>query len=223
MSKVRRVSFDGSLIEAPQITLHWKLLSPSFFELAAKKESSSDNSNEEDFEYLSNPGGYQLSEEQLIFLKKFYPEKADSKPFQVLAWLHQKAIDFQNSKRSQNQSQNLSTFSSEEEEEDDDYAYLNDKVSQSEDLQFLRFNKIRDPARKTEEDIRTKEKLAKLKEKTKRKKSMSSVQCKQPAEYKDVELKVESHVPRSSGNKVSVVFLGPSQAGKSMICGQILY
>ena len=61
VSKVRRVSFDGALIEAPQITLHWKLLAPSFFEPQTRKEASPDNSNEEDFEYLSNPGRYQLN------------------------------------------------------------------------------------------------------------------------------------------------------------------
>ena len=52
------------------------------------KELSSDLG---DWEYLSNPEGYELNPEQLAFLEFFYPEYANRDPFAVMKWLYAKA------------------------------------------------------------------------------------------------------------------------------------
>jgi hypothetical protein len=57
----------------------------SFYEMSKKEEAG-------DWEYLSNPEFYALSQEQTEYLRENYPEKADIDPYFILSWLHDRAV-----------------------------------------------------------------------------------------------------------------------------------
>ena len=41
--------------------------------------------------------------------------------------------------------------------------------------------------------------------------------------YKDVEMSIKEAIEPASGPHLKIVFLGPSQSGKSTICGELMY
>lgn len=50
---------------SPTLRPQWKFKQPSFFEMAAKQQSENE---QQDWEYLSNPEGYEVSAHQKEFL-----------------------------------------------------------------------------------------------------------------------------------------------------------
>ena len=85
----RRISSGNVLVEAPVLLLHWKLQQPSFFKLKKNAQRS-----ESDWEYLSNPEGFELTDEQACFVSKYYPKYAERDPFSVLNWLYKKSTEY---------------------------------------------------------------------------------------------------------------------------------
>ena len=49
---------------------------------------------QQDWEYLSNPEGYELNEDQMKFVEKYYDEYAEKDPYTVMEWLYKKAVNF---------------------------------------------------------------------------------------------------------------------------------
>jgi hypothetical protein len=84
----KRRSSSNVLVEAPVLLINWKLLPPSFFKLKV-----SDEEQIQDYEYLQNPYGYKLSNNQKKFIEKFYADCKD--PFAVMNWLYEKANNYQ--------------------------------------------------------------------------------------------------------------------------------
>ena len=127
-------------------------------------------------------------------------------------------------------------YSSEETEEDqesladdefsasEEEAISADPYSKHDDLSYLRYNRVKQ-SRSThlsEKDAaKIREKLAKIKAKNELKKKKSIVLAK-PA-FKDLEIKEDLRATDLTSDHCGVVFIGPSQAGKSSICGHILH
>ena len=119
----------------------------SFYEMSKKEEAG-------DWEYLSNPEFYALSQEQTEYLRENYAEKADIDPYFILSWLHDRAaaaeVQDQNQKVAQFLTQlednEFDLFSEGEEDEyvdpdadtDEDF---HDPFGEKDDFEYSRFQK----------------------------------------------------------------------------------
>ena len=182
---------------------------PSFFELKQK----SDMKEQEDWEYLSNPEGQELNEDQKKFVNQFYFEYADKDPFYIMNWLHEKALGHQLGEMAayvfsleENFGMNVDESLSDEEydqEEDQDredefdslFGNFVEPFAKQEDLQYLRYNRVK-TSKSThltkEESKKIREKLTRIKAKNEIKRQHSAILSsqKQMSSYKDVDIKV---------------------------------
>ena len=104
-------------------------------------------------------------------------------------------------------------------EDDEPFEDFADKFSKNEDLEYLRYNRVKSQntdAQLSEAEI---EKLNKLKAKSEIKKRAS---CTMPENtvYRDIEVKKDHRLTAEESSKYcSIIFVGPSGAGKSTLCG----
>jgi len=76
--------------QPPALLHHWKLQPPSFFKMQQRPEVD----DQQDWEYLSNPEGHELNEDQMKFIQKYYDEYAEKDPYAVMDWLYGKAVSY---------------------------------------------------------------------------------------------------------------------------------
>ena len=107
----------------------------------------------------------------------------------------------------------------EEDEEDELFEDFADKFAKNEDLEYLRYNRVKSQNTDTQLSEAEIEKLNKLKAKSQIKKQAS---CTMPekAVYRDLEMKKDHRLAADESLKYcNIVFVGPSGAGKSTLCG----
>lgn len=183
----------------------------SFFEMERLDEPSTDP---------GNPFGFMLNDEQWQFIYNFYPQYAQS-PYNMMTWLKEQAeIHEGNYGKPMMSGKNAG----EEDEEDDDY--MKEDYGQGNNQK----QKSKQQMKKEEEERRKKEKerLEDLKKKAGKvdKTDAQKEEEKIAKAFKDREVNMNPEGVKAvdtTRQPVSMVFIGHVDAGKSTICGNLMY
>ena len=190
---------------------------------------------------MSNPEFFALSHEQTEYLQQYYPEKADIDPYFILSWLHDRAVAVEVQEQNQKVAQFLTQLEEKDEfdlfsegegdeyqDPDADYDEdFHDPFAEKDDFEYSRFQK----AHKTKSMVvGTTPPVQQAPLSIRNRKSMLVPTQKI---YKDIEVNpahkwakddvMDENYGTSFKNQLTAIFIGPSQTGKSSICGQILH